>query len=52
MTVFWKIACISLCLVSLFACENDMQAIMRLDQKAAVTEEGTKIESYYSHMEG
>ena len=50
MTVFWKMACISLCLLSLFACENDMQAIMRLDQKAAVTEEGTKIESYYSQM--
>jgi LPS export ABC transporter protein LptC len=50
MTFLRKIACVSLCLVSLYACENDMQAIMSLDQKAAVTEEGTKIESYYSQM--
>ncbi len=43
-----KMVCLSICLLSFYACENDMQSIMRLDQKAAAVEEGVNIESLYS----
>lgn len=48
MTAFRKMIGPAIILLTLYACENDMQAIMKLDQKAAAVEEGVEIESFFS----
>jgi LPS export ABC transporter protein LptC len=39
-----------LVLIAAVSCENDMEAVMNLDKKAAVVEEGKNIESLYSQV--